>query len=79
MNDKNLSHNAQSAGSRPPPIAPSKQTATAASPSREEIARRAYSIYLDQGSPPGRDVQHWLEAEVQVIKARKADRGRVIM
>jgi hypothetical protein len=79
MNDKNLSQNAQSAGSRPPPIALSKQTAIVASPSRDEIARRAYSIYLDQGSPPGRDVQHWLEAEVQVIKARKAGRGSVLM
>lgn len=30
------------------------------SPIQEEIARRAYEIYLDRGSENGRDVDDWL-------------------
>ena len=36
-------------------------------PSRADVARNAYFIYLNQGSPQGRDVQHWLEAEAQIF------------
>ena len=28
-----------------------------------EIRRRAFEIYLDRGSEPGRDLEDWLEAE----------------
>jgi len=31
-----------------------------------EIATRAYFIFLSEGSPPGRDLQHWLDAEAQL-------------
>jgi hypothetical protein len=34
--------------------------------SRSEIARRAYLSYLDDGSLPGREEQHWLEAEAKL-------------
>lgn len=34
----------------------------------EEIARRAYALYLARGSENGRDVEDWLEAE-QLLKA----------
>ncbi len=34
--------------------------------SRAEIARRAYLSYLDDGSQPGREEQHWLEAEARL-------------
>jgi hypothetical protein len=57
----------------------STQTAIDFRSSRDEVAKRAYAIYLDQGSPQGHDVQHWLEAEAQVMKARKAGRGSVLM
>ena len=36
-------------------------------PSPEEVARRAYSIYEKQGSQPGHEVKHWLEAEAQLF------------
>jgi hypothetical protein len=35
--------------------------------SRDEVARRAYSIYEKQGSQPGNEVKHWLEAEAQLF------------
>jgi phosphotransacetylase len=44
-------------------------------PSAEEVARRAYFSYVNQGSPQGRDVQHWLEAEKHLLEER--NRARV--
>jgi hypothetical protein len=35
-------------------------------PTHEEIAAQAYEIYLREGSVPGRDLDHWLQAEVEV-------------
>jgi hypothetical protein len=35
-------------------------------PSQEEIARRAYEIFVERGRPEGRDLDHWLEAESQL-------------
>jgi hypothetical protein len=35
-------------------------------PPPDEVSRRAYFRYLNEGSPPGRDVQHWLEAEAHL-------------
>ncbi|HBJ86724.1 MAG TPA: hypothetical protein DDZ88_23290 [Verrucomicrobiales bacterium] len=31
-----------------------------------EIATRAYFIYVSEGCPPGREMQHWLDAEAQL-------------
>ncbi len=45
----------------PAPAARSKPAS-----SREEIARRAYEIWLSKGCPHGHDVEHWLEAERQI-------------
>ncbi len=35
-------------------------------PSREEVARLAYLIYLKEGCPQGRSMEHWLKAEEQL-------------
>jgi hypothetical protein len=43
-------------------------------PSKDEIARKAYSIYQSRGCPQGLDLQHWLEAETLVIGARNLSR-----
>jgi hypothetical protein len=43
-------------------------------PSPDEVARRAYFSYLNEGSRPGRDVQHWLEAEAQLLAERNLTR-----
>ena len=40
---------------------------TAFAPSPEAVARRAYAIYEKQGSQPGHEVKHWLEAEAQLF------------
>ncbi len=32
-------------------------------PSHDDIARRAYELYLNRGSEPGRDLDDWLRAE----------------
>ena len=43
-------------------------------PSPDEVARRAYLNYVNQGAQPGHDVQHWLEAEAQLIAERNLTR-----
>lgn len=50
--------------------ADSQPTATTAgtrsAPSREEIALRAYQLYLARGSEPGHDSEDWLSAEAEL-------------
>jgi hypothetical protein len=36
-------------------------------PSTDEVARKAYFYYLNEGSFHGRDVKHWLAAEAEAI------------
>jgi hypothetical protein len=43
-------------------------------PSPDEVARRAYFTYVNQGSLPGHEVQHWLEAEAQLLAERDCTR-----
>ena len=43
-------------------------------PSPDEVARRAYFTYVNQGSRSGHEVQHWLEAESQLIAERNLTR-----
>ncbi|MFZ0828028.1 MAG: DUF2934 domain-containing protein [Verrucomicrobiia bacterium] len=40
-------------------------------PSADEVAKRAYFNYMNQGSLPGYEVKHWLEAEEQLLAERK--------
>ena len=39
-------------------------------PSPDEVSRRAYFTYVNQGSLPGHEVQHWLQAEAELIHER---------
>ena len=39
-------------------------------PFADEVARRAYFAYVNQGSRPGHEVQHWLQAEAELIAER---------
>jgi len=43
-------------------------------PSPDEVARRAYFSYENQGSLPGHEVQHWLAAEAALIAERNLTR-----
>jgi hypothetical protein len=49
----------------------SKSTAVDARPSDEEIAQRAYELYLQRGSVPGHETDDWLQAEAELIEARR--------
>ena len=42
--------------------------ALAVLPPREEVARRAYEIYLSRGSEPGRELDDWLRAERELME-----------
>jgi hypothetical protein len=44
-------------------------------PSQEEIAACAHQIYETEGRPQGRAMQHWLQAEAQLVAERKAQAG----
>jgi len=46
-------------------------------PSPDEVARKAYFTYVNEGSPLGRHVQHWLDAEAQLIAERNRTRVHV--
>ena len=39
---------------------------------REDVAVKAYLIYVNQGCPQGLNVQHWLEAEAQTMATSEA-------
>ena len=41
-------------------------TAMRTAPSQEEIARRAYEIYLARGGEHGHDVEDWQRAEAEL-------------
>jgi hypothetical protein len=43
-------------------------------PAPDEVARRAYFSYVNQGSRSGHEVQHWLEAEAHVLAERNRTR-----
>jgi hypothetical protein len=44
-------------------------------PSPDEVARKAYFTYVNQGSPQGHEVQHWLKAEAELIQERNRTRS----
>ena len=39
-------------------------------PTQDEIATRAYELFVQAGSEHGRDLEHWLRAEEE-LKSRK--------
>lgn len=41
-----------------------------AEPTDEEIALAAYRIWLQEGSPHGRDKEHWVKAREQLKKTK---------
>ena len=60
--------------SAPTAAAGSSQNEIDFAPSADEVARKAYFTYVNQGSQPGRDVQHWLGAEAELIAERNLTR-----
>jgi Protein of unknown function (DUF2934) len=37
-------------------------------PTREEIALRAYQIYLERGAAPGNELEDWIQAERELAE-----------
>jgi hypothetical protein len=65
MKQKQHFHNGESTVTRLP-----------AKPSQnEEVAMKAYLIYVSEGCPQGRDAQHWLEAEAQTMATAEPSTG----
>jgi hypothetical protein len=64
----------QKPASAPQPAAALSQNNINFTPSPDEVARRAYFNYENQGSLPGHDVQHWLKAEAELIAERNLTR-----
>lgn len=54
------------------PAAGATQSQDVSSP--DEVARRAYFSYVNEGSLPGHDVQHWLKAEADLLAERNLTR-----
>ena len=48
-----------------------QQPATVAEPTRDEIAARAYDLYLQRGRAPGDPVEDWLQAERELRAERE--------
>jgi hypothetical protein len=57
-----------------PTAATSNQNEINFTPAPDEVARRAYFSYVNQGSLPGHEVQHWLKAEADLIAERNLTR-----
>jgi hypothetical protein len=69
-------HNQKPAGAaRPAEAGELNHNKTDFPPYHAEVAARAYLSYVNQGSPPGREVEHWLEAEAQLIAERNQTRA----
>ena len=45
-------------------------------PTQEEIALRAYQIYLQRGGAPGNELQDWIQAERQLLEENEKPRRR---
>jgi len=43
--------------------------------SRDEVAQRAYQLWVAAGQPIGRDLEYWLQAEAELLAARQSDRS----
>ena len=68
-------HNHESAGASSSGAAEeSDQGGSDFAPSADEVARRAYFSYVNHGSLPGHDVQHWLVAEAELLAERNLTR-----
>ena len=52
-------------------VPPSEQNPPA--PTHDQIAQRAYEIWISKGRPYGQDEQNWIEAEAQLTLGLKGE------
>ena len=60
-----------------PAATPSKVTGNTLRASRNEVAKKAYFMYINQGRPQGLDIHHWLKAEAEVEAYQGSRRATV--
>ncbi len=53
-----------------------KETTGTSKPTHEQIAQRAYEIYLERGGTPGDPMQDWLRAELELAAQAKKTRSK---
>ena len=59
-------------------LSTAKKTRTAKNPpTREEIALRAYEIYLERAGAPGDALQDWTRAERELLEKDNKPRGKM--
>jgi hypothetical protein len=76
MKQNIFSKNSKPAGPSPPiPVPGPSQNEINFVPSPDEVARRAYFVYVNQGSSQGHEVQHWLQAEAELLAERSLTRS----
>lgn len=46
-------------------------------PTRDEIALRAYNIYLERGCAPGNELEDWTRAERELLQKKSKPRRKV--
>ena len=49
-------------------LAMEKERVAKSAPTREDIARRAYEIYLERGGAPGHELEDWTRAERELTQ-----------
>jgi len=59
---------------RAEPNDPAAVQAIANLPTHDDIARRAYELYLERGGQDGADVDDWLRAEQELAISRQSTR-----
>jgi hypothetical protein len=57
-----------------PPV--KKPRAVATEPTTEEIALRAYQIYLERGGAPGNALEDWMRAERELLEKSSKSRRK---
>src|SRR5437868_3517806 len=58
------------------PADASARASSRRTPTHEEISARAYWIWVELGYPAGRDLEHWLQAERELLEAGPAEMPR---
>jgi hypothetical protein len=70
--------NGSAARGRPTPPTPSskpEETRRAATASHEDLAARAYAIFLARGGEPGDDWRDWFQAEAELRREQGAPKS----
>ena len=74
MKQNKYPQNQKSAASQSAAVEESNKNEINFTPSPDEVARKAYFSYVNQGSSQGHEVQHWLKAEAELLAERNLTR-----